>query len=829
MTRSLVLSRPKLMETILGTILECSLTAIVAPMGYGKTTLAHALTASPEVGHWYYSVSDGPHDAHFLWHDMCESFDTQGMTGILALQRLGFPQAASQMRRVGEFLRGLDTPVLLILDDYHLVTDPVMDRFWENVARMEIPGLHIVLFSRTRPGMNLEELGIKRLAAVIEQDALAFSEAETEAYFRLNGVDDPEAAVTAWRYSEGWPAALWLYLQNGQARGQVATAPDIDSLLANSVFLTYDAGERDLLLRLSVFEDFTEQEAGKIAGIAGIALRLRTLRDKNAFLSFDASSGRYKFHSIFRDFLRKELVAAPDIDRAALYRFAGECCEERGEFVLAFRFYLQAGRDEDLVRLLGLFMRMEEDASAVYFSEELFEKTYAIPERIRLQCPIGYLRFVISACIMWNDHRTASLLDEAEELFTAAPQLPEYLKHRLLGEIRSLRGALNFCDMEKMWEHFAAARRLLNGSSILHSQATATTFGNPSMAFIFLREPGRYAALVKCMEQNLHLYHTLSNGIGMDLDKVFRAEFLLDCGNLAAAEAVLREVLRVSGRADGDKQIGVFLSASFLLARVYAASNRAAAALPLLDGFPARVENLILEHRDCADMITGYISAILGKLDSIPQWLREGEVFDPPHCYIPQVFGFSFTVYAKSLLLQENYQELAAMLSRLPTCAMFAENLYVRIHRAILHGIASWHTQGRSTAIAFIKEALELAQPDGIVLPLAEYGAHILPFLRLLDKQGELGMPHCKAVFTLAGRMAQVADSMNGGRQKGLLTPRELELMRYAAQGASNPAIAKSIGVSIDAVKKVLSRAYGKLEATGRVDAVRRFNEIYGN
>lgn len=311
---------------------------------------------------------------------------------------------------------------------------------------------------------------------------------------------------------------------------------------------------------------------------------------------------------------------------------------------------------------------------------------------------------------------------------------------------------------------------------------------------------------------------------------MFHAEYLLDCSDPDAAETMLRGILRTTRGADEDKQLGVILLASFMLARVYAASDRADEAVLLLDGFPARAANLIPEHRDCADMALGYINAILGRMNDIPQWLREGEIYDPPHCFLPQVFGFSFTVYAKSLMLQEKYQELSVAVSQLPASLVSMDNLYVRIHSAVALSVASWHTKGRNAALARMREALELCRPDGIVLPLAEYGRHIQPVLRFLNKRAGSGKPHFETVFNWTNRMAQITGyTVDGRRPKGLLTQREQELLRYAAKGQSNRVIAENNNVSIDAVKKVLSRAYVKLEATGRVDAVQRFSEIYGN
>jgi DNA-binding CsgD family transcriptional regulator len=53
-----------------------------------------------------------------------------------------------------------------------------------------------------------------------------------------------------------------------------------------------------------------------------------------------------------------------------------------------------------------------------------------------------------------------------------------------------------------------------------------------------------------------------------------------------------------------------------------------------------------------------------------------------------------------------------------------------------------------------------------------------------------------------------------------LLTPRELEVLRLVAEGASNKLIARRLGISIHTAKFHVASIAEKLDATGRTDAV---------
>jgi DNA-binding CsgD family transcriptional regulator len=52
------------------------------------------------------------------------------------------------------------------------------------------------------------------------------------------------------------------------------------------------------------------------------------------------------------------------------------------------------------------------------------------------------------------------------------------------------------------------------------------------------------------------------------------------------------------------------------------------------------------------------------------------------------------------------------------------------------------------------------------------------------------------------------------------LTPREREVLALLAEGATNKAVARRLGISVHTVKFHVASLIGKLDATGRTDAV---------
>jgi DNA-binding CsgD family transcriptional regulator len=60
----------------------------------------------------------------------------------------------------------------------------------------------------------------------------------------------------------------------------------------------------------------------------------------------------------------------------------------------------------------------------------------------------------------------------------------------------------------------------------------------------------------------------------------------------------------------------------------------------------------------------------------------------------------------------------------------------------------------------------------------------------------------------------------HGEAVDSVLTPRELEVLGLVAEGASNKAIARRLGISVHTAKFHVGSLIDKLDATGRTDAV---------
>lgn len=798
--------------------LSFPLGVLTAPMGYGKTTAARALMRDAGSRSFYVAVPQGAESAGYVWNRLWGKLVAQGESAAAPLRDLGFPRDAAETDRVLERIRGLPAngPVLLILDDYHCVRDPEFDAFIGRLARENIPGLSLFLFSRTRPELFLDELLVKGLARLFGQDLLAFSEAEAVAYFALHGIRDARAAREARRLCEGWPAALWLSAQGYKAGSPPASALDVGGLLERVIFPQYEEREQRLLMRASLLDSFTPREAAAVADEPAAPRLLEGLEARNAFVSRDAD-GAYRLHSMLRSFLKTRLEAEAGPDKPALYRRAGECRLEAGDMLEAARFFSRAGRDEDLLRLLEIFTLPRANLLLFLFPEEIIPLVMAVPRRLRMLRPMEYLTFIYFCFAEADALRAVPLLEEAEAAFAADAGIAPALKRRLAGEIALIHSLLAFNDLYAMRDCHAEAHRLLHGRSGISSRHMIWNFGCPHSSYLYLREPGTYAALVELVEGHLHYFQDLADGCSAGAQLVYRAEFLLERGEFTEVEQMLMAAIR---RAESREQITTVLAALFSLARLYAATGREDEAAPLLrEKIP---EVAALGHVDlsnCLDLALGYIHARLGDYGSIPAWLREGDI--APSRNVPQMLGFIQAVHGMAALEAGDWSGADVTARNLPAYQGPFQNLFGLIHAEVLAAVAAERLYGPEKALKHLRAALDLARPDGIALSIAEYGGVLPLLLRLRPDQGR--DDYLETVIGLAGCLSQVRSRMRRAGKPDL-TPRQREIMRLVAEGGSNEMIAERLGLSSVTVKKILSTIYTKLRAKNRAEAVRRFS-----
>src|SRR5262249_51447025 len=127
-----------------------------------------------------------------------------------------------------------------------------------------------------------------------------------------------------------------------------------------------------------------------------------------------------------------------------------------------------------------------------------------------------------------------------------------------------------------------------------------------------------------------------------------------------------------------------------------------------------------------------------------------------------------------------------------------------------------------------LEPALRLSAREGYIRVFLDTGKSLIPVLRQAAAQGI--EPEYVATlldaFRTEGLLQAEKKESSASPLMEALSERELEVLRLVAPGLSNPQIAEHLYLSVGTVKRHVYNIYGKLEVTGRVEAVSRAREL---
>jgi LuxR family transcriptional regulator, maltose regulon positive regulatory protein len=326
------------------------LTLLVAPAGWGKTSLLadwHTTGRRERVG--WLALDPEDSDPVRFWTYLISAVRTvlPGV-GERALATLGIPGRAlydAALPALINDLATLDENVHLVLDDYHVLTDPELHRTVAYLLAHQPPRLHLIIATRSDPPLPFGRLRAHGEMLEIRANDLAFT--DTEATTMLNGalalrLDVQDVQRLAAR-TEGWAAGLYLaglsLREHPDRAAFVAAFHGTDrfvfDFLGSEVLAAQPADLRTFLLETSILARLSASLCQAVTGRADSAALLERIERSNLFLvPLDSEGHWFRYHRLFGELLRHELGIAqpqrvPELHRraAAWFHAAGQVGE----------------------------------------------------------------------------------------------------------------------------------------------------------------------------------------------------------------------------------------------------------------------------------------------------------------------------------------------------------------------------------------------------------------------------------------------------------------------------------------------------------------------
>jgi len=345
------------------------LTTVVAPAGWGKTILLSQWAHDPAEsrGIVWVSLDEADDDPTRFWTYVLTALqrDVDGVSEapLRALSTPGLSPVDLALPTLLNELSGLESAHVLVLDDYHVLTDRGIHEGLEFLLGYLPESLRVVIASRSDPPLPLARLRAHGDLTELRAEDLRFSLDEAAALLSTIGdtrVDD-EAAALLWSKTEGWAAGLQLAaLSMRGATGSANAAAGIHGddrhivdYFTTEVIDTLVPEQRDLLLRTSVLERLCASLCDHVLGHDGSGAVLEQLDRAHLFVvPLDAHREWYRCHRLFRGVLLQRLQAVDRGEPARVHTKAAEWFLDRGHLDEAVGHLINAGDEEAAAALL---------------------------------------------------------------------------------------------------------------------------------------------------------------------------------------------------------------------------------------------------------------------------------------------------------------------------------------------------------------------------------------------------------------------------------------------------------------------------------------------
>lgn len=378
-----IIKRPRLTKLLDES--EARIILLVAPAGYGKTTLAREWLEGKSGVAWYdrrAEMSDVAALAFGLGEAISEATRSRRPESIRRLHRLARLDR-DPLTLARAILAATDNCEVLVIEDCHATGEGASDALLATLVP-QAP-CRVVLTSRTRPPWVEARMTVYGEVTIIDSAALAFTPTEAEQVLWSASNETREQVVAK---AEGWPAAIGLAAMRSKVNEQIELPKleDLYRFFADDIFEHLEPKLFDALLLLALGGDADDALAGALLSEGWEPLLAAGV--EAGFVGRGAS-GRLQIHPLLRDFLIEKLRERPcqSVEDAVAHYVqcaANQCAWDNCLLALeafpnadlvasilrrCLRDSLEAGRVETVRRWLQLGERLQLDDAVMLLAE----------------------------------------------------------------------------------------------------------------------------------------------------------------------------------------------------------------------------------------------------------------------------------------------------------------------------------------------------------------------------------------------------------------------------------------------------------------------------
>jgi LuxR family maltose regulon positive regulatory protein len=337
--------------------------SVVAPAGYGKTTLLAqwARRKDPRAG--WVSVDDHDNDPAVLLTYIAIALDRIEAIDPRVFRALASSGAGIEVpRRLVAAMARMRDPVALVIDNLEVVANT------ESLDAIAALALGLPVGSQlaigSRDGLPVPAARLRGQGEIVEisVDDLAMDSHEAgpmllEAGVELASTDLDELV----RRTEGWPVGLYLAAlavnagSSSTVAGAALTGDDryIGDYLRSEILDRVSQAEASFLTHTSILERMCGPLCDAVLGVTGSAALLERLERRNLLvIPLDRRREWYRYHQLFRELLMSELRRSDPQAVPEVHLRAATWCEANGLPETTIDHAQAAGDADTVARLL---------------------------------------------------------------------------------------------------------------------------------------------------------------------------------------------------------------------------------------------------------------------------------------------------------------------------------------------------------------------------------------------------------------------------------------------------------------------------------------------
>nr|WP_290665988.1 LuxR C-terminal-related transcriptional regulator [Ardenticatena sp.] len=857
-TRETLVVRTRLLDA-LDHAVQNALTLVSAPAGYGKTTLlAHWARERRQPVAWF-TIGETDNEPVRFWAYVAQALRTRWPAVASAMHWLDAPQPFDEqafVMNVLNILYSLNEPIILVLDDYHLIQQESIHRtlaFW---LEHQPPNVHMVIATRSDPPLPLARWRVRNRMTEFRATDLRFTIEEAAAFLNeimgLHLTDEAIAALEA--RTAGWVAALHLAALSLQETGDIDRLLDsfegdhhyIVEYLAQEVLAQQPPDVRHFLLFTAPLDTFTADLCDTVLQRDDSRELLDSLERRNLFIEpLDARREWYRYHPLMQAFLRTLLKrdhpeAVRSIHRRAAYWYAArDMVREAVQHALAAEEWPLA---ISLMQHAGppLLLKGEWHTVRTWLER--------LPETWRTHEPHMALLYAWTMLDPTRRHLLDEQIWHAEQALAQAADLPAEERRPLEGQLEALRAYAALTDGQPglAVEHAEAALDLLPHDETLlrgllslmltyaYRLQGETDAADQAMAQIERLSRRAEGIPVRLMRAALHLMQghlrlaaeQFRFLLDQDESPFYRnvaafglVQLLYQWNRLDEAETLLHQTLETAGDEMPVLALGLQAMRAFI-AQARGQTDEARHRMHLVRQQVAQLP-LPPAQRDF-QALDVLLALRQGRLDEARAWAASQPDIRQ-HEYVPTMHELTMLVLVRVHLANHQPDNALLVLEHaMPLSPGLAGRHRIEIR--MLRAMALYQKGALTTALDLLEEALRLAAPEEYVRLFLDEGDLMRQMLLAFRRH----KPESDT-WAFAARLLEAMQTEAPSPDVHLgepLTEREIEVVRLLAAGLTAPQIAEQLTVAPSTVRTHMKSIYRKLNAHNKVEAVEAARQL---